>query len=265
MTLFFIGLGLGNKKDITIKGLEAIKQCDLVYLENYTSILNEDVQNLEQFYDKKIILADRNLVENEADKILIKEKNVAFLVVGDVFGATTHTDLFLRAKEKNIPVVIINNTSIINAVGIVGLELYKYGKTTSIVFSELNWLPKTPYDVIKNNLSLGLHTLCLLDIKVKEPSKENLKEGKIESLPPRFMTINQGLKELLKLEQTHQENVIQENMLVIGVARLGQEDYLIKVGTITELLNYNFGGPLHSLIIPGKLHHIEEEMLTYWK
>jgi diphthine methyl ester synthase len=36
---YIIGLGLGDPKDITVKGLEAIKQCDRVYLENYTSIL----------------------------------------------------------------------------------------------------------------------------------------------------------------------------------------------------------------------------------
>lgn len=37
--LFLIGLGLGDEKDITLKGLEAIKECDYLYLEAYTSIL----------------------------------------------------------------------------------------------------------------------------------------------------------------------------------------------------------------------------------
>ena len=40
--LYLIGLGLGDEKDITVKGLEIIKQkCEKVYLENYTSILSE--------------------------------------------------------------------------------------------------------------------------------------------------------------------------------------------------------------------------------
>jgi len=45
-------------------------------------------------------------VENAADEILPKgeDEDVAFLVVGDPFGATTHTDLVLRAKEKDIQV-----------------------------------------------------------------------------------------------------------------------------------------------------------------
>lgn len=37
--LYFIGLGLGDAKDITVKGLEIIKRCSRVYLEAYTSIL----------------------------------------------------------------------------------------------------------------------------------------------------------------------------------------------------------------------------------
>lgn len=39
MVLFMIGLGLGNEKDITVRALEAIKKCDFVFLEYYTSIL----------------------------------------------------------------------------------------------------------------------------------------------------------------------------------------------------------------------------------
>ena len=53
-----------------------------------------------------MIAADRELVENCTDEILPKreDEDVAFLVVGDPFGATTHTDLILRAKEKDIQV-----------------------------------------------------------------------------------------------------------------------------------------------------------------
>lgn len=36
---YIIGLGLGDCKDITVKGLEIIKKCARVYLEAYTSIL----------------------------------------------------------------------------------------------------------------------------------------------------------------------------------------------------------------------------------
>lgn len=37
--LYLVGLGLGDAKDITVKGLEAVRRCRRVYLEAYTSIL----------------------------------------------------------------------------------------------------------------------------------------------------------------------------------------------------------------------------------
>ena len=39
MAVYLIGLGLGDERDITVRGLEAIKSCDILFLENYTSIL----------------------------------------------------------------------------------------------------------------------------------------------------------------------------------------------------------------------------------
>ena len=83
--LYFIGMGLNDEKDITVKGLEAVKKSDFVYLENYTSILNCDVKDLEKLYNKKIILADRELVEKKAEQTILKnakDKTVSFLVVG---------------------------------------------------------------------------------------------------------------------------------------------------------------------------------------
>lgn len=108
------------------------------------------------------------MVELEADEMLngAKDGNVAFLVVGDPFGATTHTDLVIRAKERDIPTKIIHNASVMNAIGCNGLQLYSYGQTVSIVFFTESWRPDSFYDKIKMNRDLGLHTLCLLDIKV---------------------------------------------------------------------------------------------------
>lgn len=47
--LYLIGLGLGDEKDITIKGLEAIGKCDIIYLEHYTSILTVGKEKLVKF------------------------------------------------------------------------------------------------------------------------------------------------------------------------------------------------------------------------
>jgi len=73
---------------------------------------------------KEIEVADRELVE-QGDIILnaAKDSDVAFLVVGDPFGATTHTDIILRARELNIPTQVVHNASILNAVGACGLQV----------------------------------------------------------------------------------------------------------------------------------------------
>ena len=43
---YVIGLGLGDVKDITVKGLEIIKKCHYIYLEAYTSILTVGKEKL---------------------------------------------------------------------------------------------------------------------------------------------------------------------------------------------------------------------------
>lgn len=248
MTLNFIGIGLNDEKDISVKGLELIKKSDVVYLENYTSRLNVPLSYLEKLYDKKIVLADRNLVEVE--NTILKEattKIVSFLVIGDVFSATTHIDLFLRAKKLKIDTKVIYNASILTAVGVTGLMLYSFGKTTSIPLNNENI--KTPYDVLKLNLKNNLHTLFLLDLKDQKNS----------------LTVNDAIRFLLKVEIRRGERVFTDNSLCVGCAKLGSLDQIIKYGKASELLKYDFKEGLHCLIVPAKkMHFMEEEALKLY-
>lgn len=43
---YLVGLGLGDVKDITVRGLEIVKKCDKVLLESYTSILTVGKEEL---------------------------------------------------------------------------------------------------------------------------------------------------------------------------------------------------------------------------
>ena len=62
--LIFIGLGLGDERGITLRGLEAAKSCSHLFMENYTSVLEDgSVQRLEAMLGKKIVLLDREGVE----------------------------------------------------------------------------------------------------------------------------------------------------------------------------------------------------------
>ncbi|CAA0838955.1 Probable diphthine synthase [Striga hermonthica] len=270
--LYVIGLGLGDEKDITLRGLEAIKKCCKVYMEAYTSLLSfgltpDGLSTLEKIYGKPIIVADREMVEEKADTMLLEAQvsDVAFLVVGDPFGATTHSDLVVRAKKLGVEVKVVHNASVMNAIGVCGLQLYRYGETVSIPFFTDTWRPDSFYEKIQRNKTLGLHTLCLLDIRVKEPSLESLCRGKKVYEPARFMTINDAIEQLLEVAQKQSESVYNEDTICVGMARIGSEDQVIVSGSMKQLLTIDFGPPLHCLVIAGDTHPVEDEMLEFYK
>ena len=273
MVLYLIGLGLCNEKDITVRGLEYIKQSDYIYMEYYTSILGIDSTKLEEYYGKKIILADREMIEIGFDKEILekaKSSKVSLLVVGDPFSATTHIDLYLRCIHEGVKVEVVNNASILNSIGITGLSLYRFGETVSIPFFTEKWRPYSFYDKICRNYNNDLHTLILLDIKVKEISEENLAKGKKIYEPPRFMTVNQALEELLEASK-NAENVaenkglINEENLCYGVARIGSESQIVKAGKIKDIIKFDFGKPLHSVVLCAKtLSSIEKEVVEFY-
>ncbi|KAF0754345.1 hypothetical protein AaE_005368 [Aphanomyces astaci] len=86
--------------------------------------------------------------------------------------------------------------------------------------------------------------------------------GRTVFLPPRFMSVNQAVEQLLEVEDKRQEGVYSRDTLCVGMARLGQRDQKIVAGTLAELLSVDFGAPLHSLVIAGDVHFLEEEMLA---
>ncbi|KAK5097986.1 diphthine synthase [Lithohypha guttulata] len=255
--LYLIGLGLADETDITVKGLEIVKRAERVYLEAYTSILLVDKEKLESFYGRDVIIADRETVETGSDDILqdAQEKDIAFLVVGDPFGATTHTDLVLRARELSIPIQSIPNASILSAIGSTGLQLYNFGQTVSMVFFTDNWRPSSFYDRIKENVSIGLHTLVLVDIKVKEQSYEDMARGRKVYQPPRYMTVAQCASQMLEVEDERKEQVYAPDSLAVGAARVGSKEQRLACGTLQELSQADLGPPLHSLVLLGKRAH----------
>jgi diphthine synthase len=266
MVLYVIGLGLGDEKDITVRGLELVKSSNKVFLEAYTSILGGvSKERLEAFYEKEVTVADRGLVENDADDLIIepaKTEAVAFLVVGDPVCATTHTDLIIRAKEAGVKVEMVHNASIMGAAGACGLQLYNFGHTVSIPFFDEKWRPTSFYPKVKYNRQGGMHTLCLLDIKVKEPDFEAMMKGKTKFLPPRYMSVSVAAEQLLEAEETHGEQVYDgAKTLCVGLARMGQPTQKIVAGTLEELVKIDMGEPLHSLIICGVLHDLELDIL----
>jgi diphthine synthase len=132
-----------------------------------------------------------------------------------------------------------------------------------MVFFLDNWKPASFYDRIRENASVGLHTLVLLDIKVKEQSLENMARGRKIYEPPRYMTVAQCAQQMLEIEEeVKKEGVYSRESLAVGVARVGSADEKIVAGTLGQLCEADLGRPLHSLVLLGRrTHDLEREFL----
>lgn len=248
--LTIIGLGLFDEKDISIKGLEKIKKSDKVFAEFYTAkLVGTSIKKLEELFGKKITVLSRE--ETEKGDIVFdsaEKQNTVFLTAGDPMTATTHVDLRIRAIKKGIKTSVIHGSSIITAVsGLLGLQNYKFGRTTTLAYPEGDYFPISPLDVIKDNLKMGLHTLVLLDIQADKN---------------RFMTANEAMDLLLQMEKKTNNKVISNDSVICVVARAGSKEPVLRAGAIKDLKKIDFGPPLHSLVVPGKLHFMEIESLV---
>ena len=248
--LTLIGLGLHDEKGISLQGLEEAKKATYVFAEFYTNYMPDiKISNLEKLIGKQVKILSRKEVEDHAqEKILIHAKKYpcVFLTPGDPNVATTHIDLRLRAEKEGIKTSIIHSASISSAIaGATGLQNYKFGRTVTIPFKSTS-ISEIPYENIFENKSRGLHTLALLDIN----SESHL-----------FMSIPEGLNIIIEMEERLGKRCTTKNTLTIGIARLGSPDTIVKAGAIESLQKFNWGGPPHCIVFPGKLHFMEIEAL----
>jgi diphthine synthase len=248
--MVFVGLGLNDEMGISLHGLEEIKRANEVFIELYTSVMpNFSIKNLEEISGRTIQIVSRKELEDEnGEKILraAKDGRVAILVPGDPLIATTHVALRIYAERLGIKTRVVHGASIISAViGLSGLHNYKFGKSVTIPFPS-GTLSETPYEVITQNKKLGLHTLCLLDIRAEEK---------------RYLGISEALEMLLKIEKKKKLGTIADETLVVGVARAGSDNPTVKADFLDEVMKYDFGQPPHSIVFPGKLHFMEAEAL----
>ncbi len=248
--IVFVGLGLHDEFGISLRGLEEVKTAESVFIELYTSLMpNFSIKRFEKISGKKLTIVWRKELEEKSGEAILKAAEsgkVVLLVPGDPLIATTHVALRIEAEKLEIKTRAIHGASVLSAViGLSGLHSYKFGKSVTIPFPS-ETPSETPYEVIAQNKKLGLHTLCLLDIKAEEK---------------RCLSIRESLDSLLKIEGRKGKKIVTKNTLAVGIARAGCKNPAVKAGFISELLNYDFGEPPHSLIFPGSLHFMEAEAL----
>ena len=253
--LTFIGLGLYNEQSITREGEAALQAADRVFAEFYTSrLLGADVDDLEAHHDTEIEVRERAGVEQDPEPILAAAEggDAVFLTAGDTMISTTHADLRVRAANRGIDTRVIHGvTAETAASGLTGLQNYRFGKAVTLPFPGLHGAGNVPPSVIEAidaNRERGLHTLVYLDIKI-----DSHRELSALGTDDPYMTAAHAA-ELLATDWA--------DALAVVVARAGSPDPVVAADRLSVLAARSFGEPLHLLVIPGDLHHVEADALA---
>jgi diphthine synthase len=244
MTLTLISIGLADERDLSQRALEEARSCDALYAELYTTVLDTDVDRLTAAIGKPVKPLPRSAFEESSDALLRKAETakVGVLIGGDALSATTHVSLLIEAKKRGIPTRVIHGSSALTAVAETGLSLYKLGRTVTLPIPGKG-PPDTVLRTLGENREHGLHTLILLDLDTE--SEE-------------YLTINRAIEALLAAERP---GAYGADTLTVGVARLGWENPDIVAGSPGDLMDHDFDGPPHALVVPGRLHFLEAEAL----
>lgn len=64
------------------------------------------------------------------------------------------------------------------------------------------------------------------------------------------------------MEKAKGMKVFTDDRLMVGLARIGSPEPIIRCDSIKRLGELNFGSPPHTLIVPGTLHFMEAESLV---
>jgi len=247
--LVFLGLGY-SLRHITLEALEVLKSADIIYVDTYTSMYEDPLDEIKQFNPSaKYVYASRRDLEGPSIDGIINEarsKLVVIAVPGDPFIATTHDALWISAIKSGVKVKVVNGLSFVTmAYSRLGLQSYKFGKHVTLVHPSL-FKSYSTVDTIYGNLERNLHTIVLLDLQVEKGYA---------------MTINEAVQVLLELDYKGQLG----EQLAIGVARLGWRDEKICASKLKNLVSFKYPPPPHSLVIvSSRLDPIEEEFIKMW-
>ena len=245
--LALVGIGL-DAKDISIKALEFLKNAQIVYADTYTSITgSESLKYISDATGKEIIPISRSHMEEKlADTIKDASRlDVAILVIGDPLVATTHHIILDEAASRGIETRVFHSSSIFSAgIGESGLDIYKFGPTTTIPFWSEHYKPTSFMDVIARNLANKEHTLVLFDL--------NSPTG---TAP---MSIEQA-KQIINMAD--KEGILAPEKKVLILADIGRASQSIKYIEFSKIpsLARDLSGRMLSMIVPSQMSFAEEE------
>ncbi len=250
--LYLIGLGLWDENDMTRRAVSLAASCGNVFMEEYTSrLVGADPEAISKAIGHPVTVIGRSAVEDGGIILeAARDGEAALLCGGDPAFATTHSELAIRAREVGTEVRWIHAPSIFSAASALsGLSPYKFGRTTTLIMPRGDYLPTSPLEVMARNREMGLHTLILLDLDREQE-------------PPRYMLIPDALDVIEKLEEKTGLGVIKDDVCLTGIARAGSIDPVVRCGPMATLREVEWGGPLHTLLLPGELHFMEARGLV---
>lgn len=249
--LFLVGAGL-EAGDISVRAVAQLKKAKQVMIDIHTNRVSDaQIAFLEKELSRKLITLERSDLEEKIAETIgrAKEEDIAIITMGDPLIATTHHIILDEAAKLGIQVQIFHATSIFSAaIGSSGLDIYRFGPTTTIPFWMEHYRPASFIDVIARNLENGEHTLVLLDY--------DYKEGKAMDLP-RALSI---LAEAEKGKQNPVMNPKRKALILGGVGTNGEAILYTEIGNAAALAS-SFSGKLVSIIVPAKPNFAEEESL----
>ena len=249
--LWLIGIGPGDLDHITERAKRVAKGCSKRYLEGYTAILPPiEEKRLEAVVGpwERLMRDGVESPENMLDEARVG--SVALLVVGDPMQATTHIDLEERCAEEGIGFHVIPGlTATALAVSLSGLQSYRFGRQVTIPFSDGEYLPTSPFEMICKNKEAGMHTLALLDL---DPTGMGLEQ-------PRPMTPREAVDHLVRMNERSEEfNQLVEDWQGLLLSDLGTEEERVVSGKMREISHIE-GGHIHALIIAAEFSGMEAE------
>lgn len=248
MAIFFIGLGSQPPHSLPHGALNLLELANEIYADVYTSPWRPELlEEIEKIIGKPIGKARRPFLE-DVDKLteMGREKNIAILCIGDPFVATTHNVIKIRAKQKGVEVKSLYSSSFINVLfGELGLHFYKLGFVGTIVDMPSSALTSI-YLGVKQALETGRHSVLLLEYDYERNF---------------YLSPNTALSKMLEIENSLKGGVFEEDLALIVASRVGFKDQKFTIGFLKELINFDFGEPPHSIVVPATLHFTEEESL----
>ena len=258
--LWLIGLGPGDLSMMTEQAVFAAKNCQHRFLEGYTATLplqsEEGLEDLVGDWSRRM----RSAVESPAALLeLASKESTALLIVGDPLQATTHVNLQLQAVELGIECRVIHGISITMLVtGAIGLQSYRFGRQTTLVYPYGTHLATSPFDTIRSNRVSGLHTLVLLDL---DPT--GLGENTPTPMTPEI-AIDVLRRSAAKVASECTDSEAIESWKIILCSDMGTDSQEIRCGNLEQLSKIT-EGRMHCLAIPAMtLHEVEELALERW-